>query len=81
MVRSALWVSSVSVLTASKPRNEYAATAAPAASAENPPSPVNGRSDRSDCESPTRWVIVSTTKITKIKSWKVISTKFVRSAT
>ena len=78
MVRSALWVSSVSVLTASKPRNEYAA---PAASAENPPSPVNGRSDRSDCESPTRWVIVSTTKITKIKSWKVISTKFVRSAT
>lgn len=80
-VRSALWVSSVSVLTASKPRKEYAATAAPAASAENPPSPVKGRTETSDCASPTRWVIVITTKMTRIKSWKAISTKFVRSAT
>jgi hypothetical protein len=56
-LRSASCVSSVSALMASNPRNEYAATAAPAASAEKPPPPVNGVVETSDCESPTRWVI------------------------
>jgi hypothetical protein len=66
---------------ASKPRNEYAATAAPAAMAEKPPPPTNGVTDTSDCEPLTRWVIDRITKNSRISSCTVISTKLVRSAT
>lgn len=76
MVRRGSTVSSVSVVTASKPRNEYAASAAPA---ETPPQVVlsltNGvtlnhapaPSAASRCRSD------SATKIATTSSWKAIS--------
>jgi hypothetical protein len=66
---------------ASNPRNEYAATAAPAASAEKPPPPVNGVVDASDCEPLTRCVIDRITNSARMSSCTVIRTRLVRSAT
>ena len=69
------------MLTASNPRNEYAATAAPAAIAEKPPAPVIGVADTRDDEWPTRCAMASATNNARISSWNVIRTKLARSAT
>ena len=69
------------MLTASKPRNEYAETAAPAAIAAKPPAPVKGVVETSVSEWETRCAIESATKMARMSSWKVINTKLVRSAT
>ncbi len=84
MTRCGFFVSSVSVVTASKPRNEYAATAAAPMMLENCAfSPTNGEALTSAPAPSARTTLamLSTTKIAMTRNWNAMSTKFTRSAT
>jgi hypothetical protein len=84
MVRRGSRVSSVRVVTASKPRKEYAAMAAPAAIPETVESPFrNGVTEKRlpTPEPATRERTASRTKKTSTRIWKVIRTAFARCAT